>query len=470
MKTRFPHWIIATGLAAVFAAALYSLLALRMGEGDVYPPYSTFRADPVGAKALFAALENLPGRPLRVERHFRPLERLAVEPDGRNNDLSHTTIFVLGEKPDDWNHFGTPERAGAIEQALRAGARVVVAFQSVAEPLGPPRPAITVNPDERKAKPSSRPRGRKSGIRNDGPEATPAAGDGKKKDGESTMDELMKKVAKREVTLAQRWGIDFRRVEKRAPDAGRQGGHIVTTQAFPAVAAETGKDSLPWHSALDFELAASETPLWRVMYSRSRQPVLAERDFGAGKLVLASDTYFLSNEALFKDANPPALAWLLGDARRVVFDEQMHGTRENPGLMTFVNRYRLTGAVFALLALALLYLWKNAAALVPPPPDPGAEGAPPQAGLAADAGLPSLLRRAVPPAQLPQLCYDQWKHSSGGLDGRRRPTPERRKRLTEILSAFGLEKDPAAAYRAMRAALQPEKNHPTDRPAHVRTT
>jgi len=184
------------------------------------------------------------------------------------------------------------------------------------------------------------------------------------------------------------------------------------------------------------------------------RPVLAMLDFGAGKLILASDAFFVSNEALFKDANPSALAWLLGDAKRVVFDEQMHGTREEPGLMTFVHRYRLTGVLFAVLVLALLYIWKNAAPLVPPPPDPGAAGAPPQDGLAAEAGLPSLLRRAVAPAKLPRLCYDQWQGTAGGLDGRARPTPERSAQLLQIISTPNAEKDPAATYRAMRAALR----------------
>lgn len=469
MRTRFPYWIVGAGLALAFATALYSLLSLRMGEGDAYPPYSTFRADPVGAKALFAALENLPGRPVRVERHFRPLERLATEPDGKSNDLAQTTIFILGENPVDWNQFGIPERVEAIERAARAGARVVLTFQSIDEPLGPPRQMIKIDGGDGQAKPGSKsrrskPREPKAKGRNEAPGATPPVTEEKKKGGESTIEEAMKKFAPREDTLAKRWGLDFRRVEKKAAEATRDptrtGGGRMITRAFPTMETETGKDSLPWHSALDFEMAASEQPLWMVRYARSGQPVLAERDFGAGKLILASDTYFLSNEALFKEANPAALAWLVGDAKRVWFDEQLHGTRENPGLMTFVHRYRLTGVVFAFLALAGLYIWKNASPLVPPPADPGADGAPPQAGLPADAGLPGLLRRAVPPAQLPQLCFEQWKHAAGGLDGRRRPTPDRLKRISEILSAFGVEKDPAAAYRAMRNTVQPEKNNP----------
>ena len=473
MSTRFPNWLIAAGLSAAFVAGLYALLTIRMGEGDVYPPYSTFRADPLGTKAFFDALQDLPGHPLKAERYFRPLERLALELNGQENDLRQTLIFLAGEDARGWSWSPPKDRVEAIERAARAGARVVIAF----EPLDlVPAIADVVQrvsgknpkPGELPPEPSPTPADRRSRLEPPGPKPAPTPEkDPESKSPKELLGEMVKNAARREVDLAQRWGIDFRREKrdkKTAPLFGtgtKSPAEAATSPAFPSFPAETGKDSLPWHSVADFELAPTEQPQWRVLYSRSRRPVVAERDFGAGKLILVSDTYFLSNEALFKDANPEALSWLLGDARRVVFDEQMHGTRENPGLMTFVNRYRLTGAVLACLALALLYVWKNAAPLVPLPPDPGADGAPPQGGLAAEAGLPSLLRRAVGPKQLPQMCYEQWKHAAGGLDGRLRPTPERRQQLLNVLAAPGAEKDPAAAYRAMRAALHPKKSPTT---------
>ena len=467
MSTRFPNWLIAAGLAAIFVAGLYTLLAIRMGEGDVYPPYSTFRADPLGSKALFVALQDLRGQPLKVERHFRPLERLAVEADGRENDLHETLILLVGENPVWWSWSPPKARVEAIEQVLRAGARVVITFSSLDDV--PSIPASPKQSSEKEGKPAEKDRTEARGRR-EKPESKPAPKPPEKKDAAAPKDfigQLGQDFSRREINLGQRWGIDFRR-EPRDPKpapifgpASKPSADPGTSPAFPAYAAETGKDSLPWHSAADFEFPPSEQPLWRVLYSRGRRPVMAERDFGAGKLILASDAFFLSNEALFKDANPEALAWLISDARRVFFDEQMHGTRENPGLMTFVHRYRLTGALLVCLALALLYVWKNASPLVPPPPDPGAEGAAPQDGLAAEAGLPSLLRRAVAPQQLPQLCYEQWKHAAGGLDGRTRPTPERMSHLLSVLTAANAEKDPAAAYRAMRAALHPAKDHPS---------
>ena len=466
MNSRIPHWIIAAALAAVFAIGLYALLAARLDEGDAYPPYSTFRADPLGTKALYTALRDLPDHPVEVTRHFRPLVRLAREPDGRSNDLHQTLVVLPGEEPRRWSWNPPKSRVEAIEQIARAGATVLIAFQALDSV--PTLPSFDGSGSAKDGKPAKSPAPVDPRARLEPPEPTPTPADEADEDAQgrpskSFVEELKSNFLRRDVNLASRWGIDIRREKKKEKSENGKAAppERFNLPAYPAFPGETGKDSLPWHSALDFEIAPSEQPLWRVMYSRSRRPVLAVRDFGAGKLILASDAFFLSNEALFKDANPTALAWLLGDARRVVFDEQMHGTHEEPGLMTFVHRYRLTGAVLASLVLALLYIWKNATPLVPPPPDPGAEGAPPQDGLPAEAGLPGLLRRAVAPRQLPRLAYDQWKGSAGGLDGRAHPTPERAAELLKILSAPGAEKDPAATYRAMRAALRPANHHPT---------
>jgi hypothetical protein len=464
MTARIPHWLLATGLAALFVVGLYQLLAERMDEGDAFPAYSTFRADPLGTKALFTALQDLPGHPVVVERHFRPLDRLAREPDGRANDLHQTLLLLLGENPQMWSWNPPKARVEAIEQAARAGATVFIAFEAVDAPPtfpGSERISPAKKSDGKPAEASPTPADRQARREPPAPKPTPTQDIDEPSKG--LIEELKRNFLRRDLNLGDRWGLDIRRVtkpEKSASAADAPPAERLDLPAYPAYPAETGKNALPWHSALDFEIAPTDQPLWRVIYSRSRRPVLAMRDFGAGKLILASDAFFVSNEALFKDDSPAALAWLLGDARRVVFDEAMHGTREEPGLMTFVHRYHLTGVVFAVLILALLYVWKNASPLVPPPPDPGAAGAPPQDGLAAEAGLPSLLRRAVAPKELPRLCFEQWKGSTGGLDGRARPTPERAAHLLEILSAPGAEKDPAATYRAMRAALRPTNTHP----------
>ena len=66
--------LIAFGMLALGAALVFGLVrifALRFAHGDVYPPYSTLRADPLGAKVLHDALAAAHG--FDVQRNFRPI-------------------------------------------------------------------------------------------------------------------------------------------------------------------------------------------------------------------------------------------------------------------------------------------------------------------------------------------------------------------------------------------------------------
>ena len=46
-------------LVALFVFGLTQLFKLRFEAGDIYPEYSSLRADPLGAKALYQSLESL---------------------------------------------------------------------------------------------------------------------------------------------------------------------------------------------------------------------------------------------------------------------------------------------------------------------------------------------------------------------------------------------------------------------------
>jgi hypothetical protein len=72
--------VVAAGLAAIA-----TLFEWRFSAGDVYPRYSSLRADPVGVRAFYESLARLPG--LTVERSFAPLDRLRG---------SEVTVFYLG--------------------------------------------------------------------------------------------------------------------------------------------------------------------------------------------------------------------------------------------------------------------------------------------------------------------------------------------------------------------------------------
>src|SRR2546430_9161156 len=71
-----------------FCFGLTQLFKLRFETGDIYPEYSSLRADPLGAKAFYESLDNL----LTVRRNYRPLAKIG---DGRE-----TTLFYIGSRSD----------------------------------------------------------------------------------------------------------------------------------------------------------------------------------------------------------------------------------------------------------------------------------------------------------------------------------------------------------------------------------
>jgi hypothetical protein len=116
--------------------------------------------------------------------------------------------------------------------------------------------------------------------------------------------------------------------------------------------------SLPWHSTLVFE---PQDPAWRILYTRAEKPVLIERSYGKGSIVLSSDSFFLSNEAMKRERYPQLLSWLCGPHRKIVFDETHLGVSKSPGIATLLRKYGLAPFFISLIVLALLAIWKQAA-------------------------------------------------------------------------------------------------------------
>jgi|SRR5579871_93333 len=185
---------------------------------------------------------------------------------------------------------------------------------------------------------------------------------------------------------------------------------------------------------------------WRVIHSAGDHATLIERAFGNGTLVLTADGYPMSNQALLYDRDVKLLSWFAGSNRLLVFDESHLGVAETGSVAELGRRYRLQAFAAVLLLLALLFIWKSSAPLVPPlagsfpPPVSPSSGMPPY-----------LLRRAMPPAQVISACLEEWRKS---LSLGPRYSSVRLQRVEEIASA---EPDPVKAYRAIGHALAGEK-------------
>ncbi len=416
MNSLSTKFLAALGVlaAVLFAYGIIQLFLFRAGVGDSLPPYSSYRADPVGVKAFYEGLASLPG--MEVRRNRDKLAKLATQP-------GETLLFV-----------GTPyygdideveeEIVEALEAAANAGARVVLAF--IPDPEGGFRGASSLEKEEEN-KPEEKKEDKPAEKKEEDPFMAPPP----------------------TVSLRERWGLTcaFARLEQ--DDKGEYAPATATlAQNY------TGADlpeSLSWHAALYFTELAGE---WRPVYVRGEWPVLIERPFGAGTLVLSSDSYFMSNEALRIEPQPALLAWVVGPARVVLFDEYLHGIQANPGIMALARRYRLHGLGLGLLVLGVLYIWRAMSPLVPRRTDPAPEEAVPLEGRDAAAALQNLLRRHVPRHELLGTCLHEWRSAQPRISAEE----ERRFQEAEAIAAAeeakpAKSRNRAEAYKAISALL-----------------
>ncbi len=423
MRRQLLTLFAALGLAAALVAGLAHLFALRFEHGDVYPAYSTLRADPLGAKALYESLGALPG--VETRRNYRPLPRLRT--------AGPVTLFYAGVTPDSaWGD----EELRVFEALVAAGSRAVFTFPPAA--TGSAAPWKEKPPEAKKKAPDEKPDPAKKPEAKDGsPDEKP---DGKTPDAEEGSRHT---VRFREV--ARRWGFDLD--VTKAPR-----GKLFLHPALATAEAGALEPELTWHSVFHFtELA----PAWRTLYACEGKPVLVERAWGAGTLVLAADSFFLSDEALRTELRPRLLAWLAGAPRTLIFDEEHHGVTEQSDFTTLIRKYRLHGAVAALGLVAALFIWKHTACFVPPhrTEDESARGDL-VGGRDSTEGFTNLLRRTIPPARILETCVEEW----------RRSVAHQPRELDRVETALAAEqakparaRDGAAAYRAIRRVLFPPK-------------
>lgn len=475
------------GIALLFLAGIAQLFSLRFATGDVYPPYSTFRSDPLGTKAFYYSLEGLPG--LRVERNLRPLRYLGEEPsavlDHRDDDpdpakgSGPVAVMYLGQNVFEWPFLFTEAEAQRLEALMNQGGRLVLAFLPTTVEMTSGR----LESDRRKEEKARRDEKEKDAGKDKkgkaAPKPTPAASPSpatpKPSPGPSpsappgptpVLTTSQKLAAKLDLTY--RWNVDFRRKdlskEKDPAKPGKQDVPAPLEEAAHPLPGLPGElKAVTWHTAVDFDLTAHDAAKagWRALYARSGRPVIVSRPFGqaGGELILVTDPYFFSNEALNKEAHPSLLAALVGPCRRLIFEETHLGVAEEPGMMTLARRYHLGGALAALAVLAVLFLWKNMVGLLPPAvntavdPETGSY----VSGRDSGEGFVNLLRRGVTGRDLLKTCLTQWR-AANTLPGGRRPGPELNARLEEIVAAEAARpvhrRSPAAAYRAICAALK----------------
>jgi len=215
--------------------------------------------------------------------------------------------------------------------------------------------------------------------------------------------------------------------------------------------------TLPWHTALYFD---NPTNLWRTIYSAGgTNAAVIERQFGKGTVVLATDSYLFSNEAMRKGREAGLLAWFVGPNREVLFDETHLGLQADPGIATLARKYRLHGLVAGLLLLAGLFVWKNSVSFVPPHDDDIFEGSNAIVdGKESAAGFINLLRRSISPAEILPTCFAEWKKSRAHQRQKASGKIEKLEVLVrEEAARPKRERNPVQSYRNISAILTERK-------------
>ncbi len=426
------------------------LLDNRLAQGDVFPAYSSYRTDAFGTRALHDSLAWL--APLQVERSMLPLARVTSHPPA--------LLFKLG----------TPSFFGLLDSEQReltrlatAGGRIVIALQPVttfdfaseaerqqeirtqveetARRLGIQPPDAS---EEESAEPSPTP-----DLDTDDPiaresEADPAPLDAATRQRATAADRLF---------AIPDWGI--RLVPYNWRDA------IVYTRKEGAPFAEAAPahdwQPLPINSLMVWEVEPDSG--WETLFAIDNKPVAVRKVFGSGDVILMSDPFAFSNEALWTGLqadhaayrNADFLAWLIGGYRRVVFDEFGLGVIQTEGVGTLARRYRLHSALALLLLLVILYIWRNASSLVPPTESPSDSGET-VTGHPAGAGLELLLQRAIPAGAILRVCQESWLRSAGF-----RSPAKLKHEMTALIDASETEparqRHPAETYNRITALL-----------------
>lgn len=353
--------LMALVLAALFSYGLVKLFLLRFEAGDVYPPYSSMRSDPLGTRALFEGLEQMGGG--MVRRHFQPLTQIDFTP-GR-------TVLLCGLSADTVWQMRSRTWEKMITTLENRGGRLILSFKATSQRFEQDDDSYA---DAREEQPPAK-------------EEDESGEDLEERDRWQGLEEL---------------GLAIERATGRGTQQPALRAAADSSIALP--------DNLPWRGALFFEPLEDS---WQVLYTLDQQAVIVQRPWGRGTLVMVADSYLFSNEAMRKDRHADLLTWLLVPGHEVVFGESHLGLFKQPGIAGLALKYRLHGVIAVGVLVALLLVWQQTAVFVPvTPPDEDQEvDRHYHIGRDTAEGLVHLMRQHIAPDQVLTVCHENWLNS-----------------------------------------------------------
>lgn len=376
-----------TGLAvAAFTAGLVWLFALRFSGGDQHPRGSSLRSDPQGTRVLYESLARLPG--VEVRRNFRELTPRDEPQPGALWLFLSLWPWQLETSDLGWD--------SPLAGLAAAGNTIVLALPATGggwldRPLDEVEAESVEEPKEETGPDAP---GQESGQ---GPEPLERADEA----GDEPAGETSEDVDEAKLPVRVRTLLDFETAGLAYEEEWVDRAEWV---------ADNHPDLPEGLRMRAYHYLKTENPDWRVFYGRDGDYAFwLERPVGRGRMVVLASSYLFTNEAMAYDRVTALLTHLLGDHRRVVFNETHLGTLERTGVGTLLARYRLHGVLAALLAAALLWAWRLSSPLLPPEKEVREAGVARVRGRDMQEGFQMLLRRGVAPGELPATAWAAWK-------------------------------------------------------------
>ncbi len=354
-KNKILSYLLVLATIGTFIVVALQTFEVRLETQEGYPAASSFRADARGGRALYESLRRVPG--VQTVRFLRTFSNLPP-PEGRS-------LIIAGLNPQT-NILQVQDRK-SLSRWVEAGGTLIVALTVADRNSGK-----TGSPDYEVVPPP--------------------------KEQISPNNKLTPPTEEFWIETLQAAGVHvFRHVDASAR-------HRFVSGTF----ATSGS----WLGPLYFVQSS-----WRVVAEAANLPVVLQRSFGRGNVILIADSYLLTNGSLANDRETGFLGWLFRKQTVVLFDESHFGFTENPGIVSLARRYGLESAFFVLLILALFFVWTNRYALVPKSANrsPGDLIVPGQGG---ETIFVNLLRRSLPTKDLLSTSAKLWRkgmHDAGKI-------------------------------------------------------
>lgn len=396
---------IAVGAAVFFAAGLTQLFLLRFEAGDVYPAYSSLRTDPLGTRVLYESLNQMADN--SALRNYRPPDQIALTPQ--------TTLLICG-LANNGRFLDSKKVRDLMDHVSESGGRLVLTFTSRL------RRRHTQQEDEKGTKPGN------------GPEENEPVEELIDESAEASPDQWLG---------AASLGVEFKQIQ-----TGEMEDVAYCTDACNGILPVL----IPWRTTLFFKL---QDNTWQTLYAWQDEPVVAQRQWGRGTVIMSADSYLFSNEALRNHRFSGLLTWLVAPDHKVIFDEFHHGLARSPGIASLARRYRLHGVFGALMVVVALFVWRQAAVFVPPVHDEEEPSLAPAVGRDTDRGLVDLVRQHIPSAELLTICFDAWQPR--GAQGMPEHKVAQVRELVQKAAENPKHNDPVLVYREICELLKEGK-------------